>query len=160
MLKNRRSRLIRFFEKYSLNALLITDLRNIRYLCGFSGTEGALLVTKDHAWFLCDSRYTAQAADEVTGAEIRECAAIRIDTVVALADENGFDRIGFEASHTTVSAFRRMTEKLPNVSLVELGSDFDEIRSCKDNTEIEQLALVAALSSAAPLSCKNYLRLF
>ena len=44
MLKNRRSRLKLFFEEYSLKAVLFTDLRNIRYLCGFSGTEGALLV--------------------------------------------------------------------------------------------------------------------
>jgi Xaa-Pro aminopeptidase len=94
MLKNRRSRLMRFFEEYSLKAVLFTDLRNIRYLCGFSGTEGALLISQDKAWFLCDSRYTAQAADEVHGAEIMECAPIRIDTVAALASEFGLDRIG------------------------------------------------------------------
>ncbi len=158
MLKNRRSRLTRFFENYSLKALLITDLRNIRYLCGFSGTEGALLVSKDHAWFLCDSRYTAQAAVEVTGAEIRECAAIRIDTIAALTDEHGFDRIGFEAAHTTVSAFRRLSDKLPGVDLIELGSELDEIRICKDSSEIEQLALVAALSSAALVSVLEHIK--
>ncbi|MDD2310449.1 MAG: Xaa-Pro peptidase family protein [Desulfuromonadaceae bacterium] len=149
MLKNRRSRLTSFFKEYSLNALLFTDLRNIRYLCGFSGSEGALLVSQDHAWFLCDSRYTAQAAEEVQGAEIRECAAIRIDTVSALAHECGFDRIGFEAAHTTVSAFRRMSEKLSGIELVEVDSRLDEIRICKDLVEIEQLSSVAALSSSA-----------
>lgn len=149
MLKSRRSRLKLFFEKYSLNAVLFTDLRNIRYLCGFSGSEGALLVSRDHAWFLCDSRYTAQAAEEVQGAEIMECAPIRIDTVAALAHQYGFYRIGFEAAHTTVSAFRRMSEKLSGVDLVELGSNLDEIRICKDLVEIEQLSSVATLSSLA-----------
>jgi len=149
MLKSRRSRLKPFFEEYSLKALLFTDLRNIRYLCGFSGTEGALLISQDHAWFLCDSRYTAQAAEEVHGAEIRECAAIRIDTVAALAHEYGLDRIGFEAAHTNVIAFRRMSEKLSGVELVELGSKLDEIRICKDRDEIEQLSSVATLSSLA-----------
>jgi len=149
MLKNRRSRLKLFFEEYSLKAVLFTDLSNIRYLCGFSGTEGALLVAKDHAWFLCDSRYTAQAAEEVQGAEIRECAPIRIDTVAALAHEYGLDRIGFEAAHTNVSAFRRMSEKLSGVELIELDFKLDEIRICKDRAEIEQLTSVATLSSQA-----------
>jgi Xaa-Pro aminopeptidase len=147
MLKNRRSRLIRFFEEYALNAVLFTDLRNIRYLCGFSGSEGALLVTPEHAWFLCDSRYTEQAAEEVHSAEVRECGAIRIETIAALTTEYGLQRIGFEASHTTVSAFRRMAEKLTGIDLVELGPNLDEIRVAKDAVEIELLRSVATLSS-------------
>lgn len=149
MLKNRRSRLKRFFEEYSLNAVLFTDLRNIRYLCGFSGTEGVLLISQDNAWFLCDSRYSLQAAEEVQGAEIRESDPLRIDTVAALAHEYGLDRIGFEAAHTNVSAFRRMSEQLTGVELVELGPDLDEIRICKERAEIELLKLVATLSSQA-----------
>lgn len=147
MLKNRRSRLHWFFEEHSLEAVLFSDLRNIRYLCGFSGTEGALLVARDRAWFLCDSRYTAQAAEEVLGAEVQECAPVRIDTVAALAREFCLGRIGFEAAHTTVSAFRRMSEKLNGIELVELGSNLDAIRACKDAAEIELLASVASLSS-------------
>jgi len=147
MLKNRRSRLTRFFDDYSLKAVLFTDPRNIRYLCGFSGTEGALLVSRDAAWFLCDSRYTAQASEEVQGAEVRECAAIRLDTVTALTHEYSLDRIGFEAAHTNVSAFRRMSEKMTGVQLVEIGPDLDEIRICKDRAEIELLSSVATLSS-------------
>lgn len=149
MLKTRIDRLKRFFDECSLNALLLTDLRNIRYLCGFSGSEGVLLVSRDNAWFLCDSRYTAQAAEEVQGAEVRECGAVRIDTVASLANEYKLDRIGFEAAHTTVSAFRRMSEKLSGIELVEIGSGLDEIRICKDHAEIEQLKAVASLSSLA-----------
>jgi Xaa-Pro aminopeptidase len=147
MLKNRRSRLKLLFEEYSLKAVLFTDLRNIRYLCGFSGSEGALLVAQDRAWFLCDSRYTAQAAEEVQNAEVRECAPVRLDTVAALVNEYGLDRIGFEAAHTTVTAFRGLSNKLSGVELVELGSNLDEIRICKDAAEIEQLSAVAKLSS-------------
>lgn len=149
MLKTRTNRLKRFFDEYSLTALLLTDLRNIRYLCGFSGSEGVLLVSRDNAWFLCDSRYTAQAAEEVQGAEVRECGAVRIDTVASLANEYRLNRIGFEAAHTTVSAFRRMSERLSGIELVEIGSGLDEIRICKDHAEIEQLKSVASLSSLA-----------
>lgn len=158
MLKNRRSRLKQFFDEYDLNALLFTDMRNIRYLCGFSGSEGALLVSKDQAWFLCDSRYTAQASDEVQGATVRECGAVRIETISALAKEFSLDRIGFEAAHTTVTAFRLMTEKLNDVVLVELGSSLDGIRACKDPAEISSLDYIAKLSSQAFLAVLEKIR--
>lgn len=147
MLKSRRFNTKRFFEKYSLDAVLFTDLKNIRYLSGFTGSEAALLLSKNHAWFLCDSRYTAQAHKEVCNAEVKECGAVRIDTIVELASQNELKRIGFEASHTTVTAFRLMSEKLTGVELVEIGSTLDEIRICKDADEIQLLSEVAELSA-------------
>ena len=147
MLKNRRSYLDPFFEEYALKALLFTDLKNIRFLCGFTGTEGALLIAPGHAWFLCDSRYTAQATEEVQYAEVRECGAVRIETIAALADEFGLNRIGFEAAHTTVTSFRRLSEKLNGIELIEVGSRLDEIRIRKDSAEISLLSAVATLSS-------------
>jgi len=148
MLKNRRSRLKPFFEDNALDALLFTNLTNVRYLCGFSGSEGALLLTRDHAWFLCDSRYTAQAAGEVTGAEIREFAA-KYEAICALITDNRLLRIGFESTHTTVSDFRLLTERLSGCNLVGIGASLDAIRSCKDLGEIDLLGGVAALASAS-----------
>ena len=146
-MKNRRSYLDPFFAEYALKAILFTDLRNIRYLCGFSGTEGALLVSPDHAWFLCDSRYTAQASIEVLGAEVRECGNVRVETIAALAEEFGLKRIGFEAAHVTVASFRRLSEKLSGIELVEVGATLDEIRIRKDSAETGLLSEVATLSS-------------
>jgi len=74
MIQGRRSRLKRFLEENRLDAILVADLRNIRYLCGFSGSDGALLATQSGTWFLCDSRYTSQAGGEVLEAEVREYA--------------------------------------------------------------------------------------
>lgn len=146
MLKSRRSRLNRFFEEFSLDALLITDLRNVRYLCDFSGSDGALFVTKSDIWFLCDSRYTAQASDEVLKAEIREYS-VRLDAVASLVAEQGTGRLGFEMAHTTVSDFRKMSDSLSGTELVEIGPVIDEIRNCKDQAEIESLRAVADLAS-------------
>lgn len=147
MLKSRRLRLTPFFEQYQLDAVLITDLRNIRYLCGFIGSEGALLIGQETAWFLCDSRYTRQAESEVHDAQVVECGAVRVDTIAAIAMEHALHRIGFEAAHVTVSAFRRMSEKLEAIDLIELPSALDEIRLCKDADEVAQLKYVATLAS-------------
>jgi Xaa-Pro aminopeptidase len=146
MLKNRRSRLTPFFEDHKLDVLLFTNLTNIRYLCGFSGSEGALLLTRDDAWFLCDSRYTTQASAEVCGAQVREFS-VKYEDICTLIGDNAFQRIGFESTHTVVSDFRRLTERLTGRELVGIGASLDTIRSCKDQDELLLLKSVAALAS-------------
>jgi Xaa-Pro aminopeptidase len=157
MLKNRRSRLKPFFESHALDVILFTNLTNIRYLCGFSGTEGALLLTRDHSWFLCDSRYTTQAADEVSGAEIREFSA-KYEAICSLISDNKFLRIGFESTNMVVSDFKQLTERLTGCELVGIGASLDAIRSCKEPSEIKLLGEVAALASASLLSVLESLK--
>lgn len=157
MIKGRRSRLNRFFEESGLDAILINDLRNVRYLCGFSGSDGALLVMPSAVRFLCDSRYTAQAGFEVLEAEVIECP-VRMDALTELAAQNGIKRLGFEAQKTTVSDHRKMSGRLTGTELVELGPAFEEIRSCKDQAEIESLKVVASLASSALSALLEYVR--
>jgi Xaa-Pro aminopeptidase len=157
MLKNRRNRLKPFFEDYALDAILFTNLSNVRYLCGFSGSEGALLLTNEDAWFLCDSRYTTQAAVEVSGAEVIEYAA-RYETVCSLISDNKLQRIGIESTHTVVSDFKQLTERLAGCELVGIGASLDAIRSCKEQCEIDLLSEVAVLASASLQSAFSSLR--
>lgn len=157
MLKNRRARLTRFFEESSLDAILVTDLKNVRYLCGFSGSDGALLVTRSDAVFLCDSRYTVQAGDEVKGAVTRECK-VRLDTLAEIAAEKRIARLGFEAAHTTVSDHRKMAQKLSCVELIEIGPVFDDIRCRKEQTEVEALKSAADIASRSLASVLERLR--
>lgn len=148
MLKNRRSRLEPFFEDHRLDAILFTNLANIRYLCGFSGSDGVLLLTRDEAWFLCDSRYTTQAAEEVAGAEVREFSA-KYEAVCSLITDKKIRRFGIEATHMLVSDFRQLSERLVECELVGLGTVLDSIRSCKDQEEIGKLGRVASLASVS-----------
>ena len=157
MLKNRRSRLKPFFEDNALDAILFTNLTNIRYLCGFSGSDGVLLLTRGEAWFLCDSRYTTQASAEVGDAEIREYAA-KYEAICSLISDKGIRRFGFEASHMLVSDFRQLTERLPGSELVGIGETLDAIRSRKDPGEIELLGRVAALASDSLQSVLTFIR--
>ncbi|WP_223922032.1 Xaa-Pro peptidase family protein [Geobacter sp. AOG2] len=157
MLKNRRSHLVRFFEEYSLDCILFTNLHNIRYLCGFSGSEGALLLTRDAGWFLCDSRYTTQASVEVGETEILEFTS-KQESIAALVKEQGFSRIGFESTQTTVAFFTALSSTLTDCELVALGAELDAIRSCKDADELQRLSDVAALSSAALMAIRSLLK--
>jgi Xaa-Pro aminopeptidase len=125
MLKNRRSRLEPFFEDNGLDAILFTNLANIRYLCGFSGSDGVLLLSRDGAWFLCDSRYTTQAAEEVHDAEIREFSA-KYEAVCRL--------VGLGAALDSIRSCK----------------DRDEIESLARVASLASASLVAVLSSLAP----------
>jgi Xaa-Pro aminopeptidase len=139
---------MQFFDGHRLDAILFTNLVNIRYLCGFSGSDGALLLTREDAWFLCDSRYTTQAAEEVRGAEVREFSA-KFEDVCSLITDKKVRRFGFEATHMMVSDFRQLSDRLDGCELVGLGAALDSIRSCKDQAEIEILGSVASLASAS-----------
>lgn len=148
MLKSRRRRLLPFFEEHALDLLLIEHPVNLRYLSGFSGSEGALLLSPEGGWFVCDSRYTVQAGKEVADLLLIEQAQ-RQEAVADLVRQSGGYRVGFEASHTTVTQHQGLAARLPGVTLVGLGSELDAVRNCKDAGELEQLEQVADLASAA-----------
>jgi Xaa-Pro aminopeptidase len=157
MLKIRRARLERFFTSYNLDAILFSSLPNIRYLSGFSGSEGALVLTRNGCWLLCDSRYTAQAQTEVVDGEVRQFSE-KQDAVRELIDDLKVARLGFEASHTTVEAFMDLSGKLQGCELVPVGTKLDQIRSCKDQDEVDRLGKVALLASNALRTIISLLR--
>ena len=54
-----------YLDSFGVDAVVFFGLANIRYLTGFTGSDGAVVVTRDGGWFLTDSRYTTQASVEV-----------------------------------------------------------------------------------------------
>ena len=146
MLKSRLDRFMTFLEKSGSDALLVTHLPNIRYLCGFSGSDAMLLATPERCWFLCDSRYTVQARSEVCGADIVE-TAVKYDSLRQIVMDNRIMRLAFEASHVTVAEYERLSGHLDGRSLSGVDSLLDAVRGCKDQDEIGVLRRNAALAS-------------
>lgn len=146
MLKNRRSKLRQFFDKYSLDCILFKNMSNIRYLSGFTGSEATILLTRDDCWFLCDSRYLEQASEEVGSVNIIEYRS-QHETIIKLVKEQSFSRIGFEATHSSVTFFTMLSNGLCGQQLIPLGSELDDIRFCKDQDELKALEDVAAVAS-------------
>lgn len=157
MLKVRRKKLGQFFDRYALDALLITNILNTRYLSGFTGSEAGLLLTRDAAWLLCDSRYTTQAESEVSDTEIRQFSD-KLESLVELVQELDLNRIGFESSYITVASFNELARSFQGRELVPIGKELDQIRSGKDAAEIELLAEVAQLASAALMAILPWIR--
>jgi len=152
MIIDRRSRLERFYQEHNLDAILFTNILNVRYLSGFSGSEAMLVTAADSAcWLLCDSRYTIQAEAETTHVEVIQFVE-RNSALAMLFAERGLRRIGVESNHMTVAAFNAVASALQGCELVPVGDELDQIRAVKDQTEIGMLELVARLASDALLS--------
>jgi Xaa-Pro aminopeptidase len=130
-------------------ALLVTHLPDVRYLCGFTGSNAALLLVGSRATMFTDGRYIAQSAAEVVGAKV--VIAKKPVTVAAMeaAAEAGVRRCGFDQTHTTVAMLEAMRKALPvklrKSFLKPVGPLVAGMREVKDAYEVEAMRDAAAL---------------
>ena len=94
-----------------LNGILFSSLENIRYLCGFTGSDGAFVLTSNGSYFLCDSRYWTQADQEVKGSQIVHYKK-KLDGIASLLLDLKLEKIGFESPSLTFSLYHSLQEKL------------------------------------------------
>ncbi len=100
---SRLDRLRSEFDGAGIDALLVTQLPNVRYLTGFTGSAGMLLVTTADALFVTDGRYRDQAAEQLGAAGVKARVAIgatqtaQRDALSAAASDAGIGRLGLEA---------------------------------------------------------------
>lgn len=130
-----------------LDAALITDLINVRYLTGFTGSNAALLVTPTAALLATDGRYVNQAGAQAPDLELvveRACAV----ALAGRADKLSVRRLGFESHHVTVDAHAQLTGE-GGATLAPLGTAVEELRVVKDEAEIAVLREAAAIADAA-----------
>ena len=151
MVSNRISAARHCLERVGADLLLVSNLRNIRYLTGFTGSEALLVLSPDDGWFLTDSRYTSQASVEVTGANVIEFSS-RMESLVRVLSDAGATRVAFESGFTSVAVYQELSRKLPGIEFVPADPDLVALRTVKDADEIEVLERVAAIASQSLIS--------
>jgi Xaa-Pro aminopeptidase len=135
-----------------LDALLVSHLPNIRYLCGFTGSAGLLLVADPGSVFFTDVRYDTQGHEEVKGAKI---VIARKALLNALGDWMGSRRkssrswtVGIESEHLTVAERKRLADVLPSgVRLRNAPSLVERLRMVKDADELEKIRAAVRLGA-------------
>ncbi len=143
---SRTDRLLELLAERELDSLLVTSLVNVRYLTGFTGTNGACVVTPDERLFFTDFRYLEQASEQVRHFERLRAGPKMLEDVAGRLR----GRAGFDDEQLTVAAHRRLAEKLPQgVELVPAGGLVERLRAVKDEAEIAAMAAAAEISSAA-----------
>ncbi len=120
-----------------LDSILISHLPNIRYLCGFTGSNGLLLSIRGKRTFFTDGRYTEQAQQEVRGAKVVVPKGSLVAEAMKLVGAGKVTRLGFEADRTNVTAYEAIRKTPPkSVKLVPTSSVVDRIRMVKDEHEL------------------------
>ena len=149
-ISQRRARLRRRLATAELDAMLVTDLVNVRYLTGFTGSNAALLIRADDevAVLATDGRYRTQAAQQAPDAEIvidRSCGP----TLAAAAVTLGVRRLGFESHVVTVDGHALLTTAAGAVELVRAAGAVEALREVKDVGEVALLRLACEAADAA-----------
>ena len=143
----------------SLDALLVTHLPNVRYLCGFSGSAGVLLLSGNRTVFFTDGRYREQARAEVVGARI----VVPKDPAIA-ASAKEISRleareVGIDADHMTVTTQVQLKRLLSGgVRLKSASGVIERLRMIKDADEITILRNAVALGSSLLKPALNAIR--
>jgi Xaa-Pro aminopeptidase len=147
----RQRRLVQELTLRRLPALLVTHLPNVRYLCGFTGSAGVLLVTARGSTLFTDGRYTVQAGQEVQGARVvitRKPALAAAAEHLAQRGARGAIPVGIEAAHLTV-AMRALFLKHAGerVRLRTTSGIVEQLRQVKDSEELKLMRAAAQLGA-------------
>jgi Xaa-Pro aminopeptidase len=153
---SRLERLRAALEPAEVDALVVTTLANVRYLTGFSGSAGVVVVTGEAALLTTDGRYRTQSAEQLAAVGVDGLVEITIgdaqsqrDAVRALITGPSA-RIGLEADNVTWSSQRRWAELLEEAgSLVPTTGVVEALREVKDAGEIARMGRAAAIADAA-----------
>jgi Xaa-Pro aminopeptidase len=139
----RADRLAKLVSEQGLERLLVTNLVNVRYLTGFTGTNGACICGPGDRAFLTDFRYIERAASEIGGWEL---VAVSVAWTTGLAERLS-GRCGFEDQHVSVRELRELTENAPEgAELVPAGGLPEQLRRVKDPNERNAIAEAAKLA--------------
>lgn len=157
MTNARVQRLRDVMDSKGLEALWIESEFNRRYLTGFTGSAGYVLITKDRAILLTDFRYMTQAPQQAVDFEVIEHAKVS-DTLRGLLSDMNIKQLAFEQDHMTYVAYTTLAQELSPVELVPVSSIVEDIRMIKDAEELQIMREAAELADRTFSHILNYLK--
>src|SRR5215471_1507258 len=147
--EGRRATIAAGLRERTLDSLLVILSPNLRYLSGFTGSNGALLITEGDALLLTDSRYQIQASQECT-CRVRIAKGPLLPDLLSAIERSGVKRIGYEPARMTCEFYEALAGRLPRkASLVCAGGWIEELRMVKSAAELELIRRSVATNSEA-----------
>ena len=134
----------------TVDGLLILQPENRRWVSGFTGTSGVVVVGRQgQPVFLTDFRYTQQAGQQCQGYEIVRHGQEMAADIKAVLERLQIRRLGFEKNFITVAQHAKWTSEMEGIELVPLEDILLDLRAVKDEEELELLAQAAAIADKA-----------
>lgn len=123
----------------NMDAVLVTNILNVRYFTGFTGTTGVALITGEKKLFITDFRYVSQGKKEVekTGYELICENVSTLKKIGELIKEFKIKKLGIENQTVTLDQFKSFEKNFPKLEYIYLDDNFTRIREIKSEKEIE-----------------------
>jgi Xaa-Pro aminopeptidase len=148
-MSDRAARLVERLPALEVDAIVVTDLVNLRYLTGYTGSNGLAVIGPDTLTFLTDFRYREQSAAEVDSRFDRRIVTVDLLAEVPEVLPAGVQRLGFEDANITVRVHEQLRELVPSaVELVAAGEPVEELRAVKEPGEVERIRAAAQVADA------------
>lgn len=147
-------RLRELLDDQGCDALVVSELTNVRYLTGFSGSAALLLVSGDRTVFVTDGRYRDRSAEELgavgVDADIRIVGAAPDAAIAEAVAAARVQRLGLEADHVTWTQQRRWSDELfVDGALVATSGIVEQLRLVKDPGEVARIRSACAIADQA-----------
>src|SRR4030042_6964673 len=142
------------FKRKGIDGFLVTEIHNIRYLTGFTGSSGLLLITKKENIFVTDFRYQEQAEKEIHSWDIHIAKGGMIKSVKNLSRKIGIRKLGFEST-VSYEFFKRLSE---NLNLKACKVLIEKLREIKDADEINLIKEAVSRAETAFQEVRPYIR--
>lgn len=147
---DRADRLLSQLSEAEIDAMLVTELVNVRYLTGYTGSSGLAVVGPHTRAFITDFRYVQQAAEEVERSFDRHRAPQELVDAIEDVLPGGPLRLGFELANVSVRDNRRLRQMLPDrVELVGVDGLVERLRAVKEPGEVERIRAAAEVADVA-----------
>ncbi len=117
-----------------VDGILITDMHNVRYLSGFTGSSGFLMITKSKSIFVTDFRYKEQAKGEVRGFNIKIQTVEKTEFIRKLVKTYKVRKLGFEDHNITYYTYKKLRKD--NLKLKALSNTVEDLRLIKSQQEL------------------------
>ena len=147
--RGRQRRVAQALAARRLDALLVTHLRNVRYLCGFTGSAGVLLMANGRSTLFTDGRYREQAETEVRDARVVVPKGPVLEAAARAVADSRVKHVGVEGEHLSVSAEAKLARALrPKARLRPTEGLVEEHRMVKEPAEVERIRAAVRLASS------------
>lgn len=133
-------------DRENLDALLIMSDYNRRYLSDFTGSSGALIITKDNRYLMSDFRYKSQGSEQATDFEFILQDKGLMDSIIAFLQSNNIKRIGFEGEHVNFNTYNNIAE---HFDVVPLTGEVEKIRLIKTDDELDLISRACKIADEA-----------
>ena len=141
-----------------LDGVFVYSNENRRYLSGFTGSTGYVIIGKSSTDFITDFRYKEQAGIQCKGYEVTIESLNLMGKITEAVNKAGISRLGIEEDFMTVDFWDELKKALPGIELLPAKNIFTKLRVKKESTEIEEIRKAAAIADEAFMHILSYIK--